>query len=558
MKNSNFLKKMPVFVGLFCALGLVACGGVVVTPVPSVAPTQAPTALPTLPPTETALPVTETPAPAVSEYRTPDWFKNAVLYEIYVRSYADSDGNGIGDFTGIQNRLDYIQALGVDVIWLMPIHPSVSVHGYDVTDYFAVHADYGTLADFQALVQAVHEKGMRIIIDFVPSHLSNQNPIFLDAYANPQSKYSKWFAWLNDAHTEYTGFNGQRDMPRFYHKNPEAAQYLIDSALFWLDLDADGDYQDGIDGFRVDNITFPPHEFHQALRQAVKQANPDALLLGEAWTNVSGDLATFMKDEYDSVFNFPLYGTLSGGVDLNGDGILAGAGTVSVLKLALNDQKRMFPAEGIPLTFYSNHDTNRTASEMDGNWERQKLVISFVNSLPGAYMIYYGEEIGMLGEKGRAPFYDAYRREPMDWYAAEKGTDQAFWFLEADRWNAPNDGISVEEQTADENSLLNYYRKIIALRKSLPVLQSGTIEFVTVTDPNKRSVAFLRQSEGQTVLVVFNLGDSETTLSLKNDALSGTATDLLSGETVATLTAGQDLQLTIPAVTGYWLEISTP
>ena len=128
------------------------------------------------------LPAEVSPTPTPLPYQTPDWFDHAVLYSIFVRSYADSDGDGIGDLNGITNRLDYLETLGIDVIWLLPIYPSPSYHGYDVTDFFSVNPEYGTLEDLETLVDAVHARGMHIILDFVPSHLSSQNPLFLEAY----------------------------------------------------------------------------------------------------------------------------------------------------------------------------------------------------------------------------------------------------------------------------------------------------------------------------------------------------------------------------------------
>ncbi len=200
----------------------------------------------------------------------------------------------------------------MDVIWLMPIYPSPSYHGYDVTDFFAVNPDYGTLEDLQALVEAVHERGMGIILDFVPSHLSNQNPLFQEAYRNPGSEKEDWFVFTNDTNTLYAGFGGSDQMPRFNHFNPEVVEYLTSAALYWMDLDGDGDYTDGVDGFRVDNATFPPQEFFIALRQSLKAANPETLLLGETWVTDPRSLSIFYHDQFDALFDFPLYSVATG------------------------------------------------------------------------------------------------------------------------------------------------------------------------------------------------------------------------------------------------------
>ena len=410
---------------------------------PTLVNTSAIDLLPDASPTASAQP---SPAATLIPYTTPDWFDGDILYEIFVRSFADSDGDGIGDLNGIKERLDYLETLGVDTLWLMPVYPSPSVHGYDVSDYFAVNPQYGTLEDLQALVQAVHDREMKIILDFVPSHLSNQNPLFQDAYQNPGSQYSDWFVWTNDAHTTYAGFAGNEEMPRFNHYNPEVVAYLADAARFWLDLDSDGDLTDGVDGFRVDNITFPPQEFLVALRQEVKAVNPEALMLGEAWVHNPSDMSRFYPDQFDALFDFPLYELMQGNQDSNGDGLLAGKSFPVLITSLMEEQARRFPEEAIALRFFSNHDTNRIASELAGDPARLRLAAALLAGFPGPVMVYYGEEIGMPGQKGGPPDYDNYRREPMDWYAAEEGSGQASWFKPEDGWNQPSDGISVEEQ----------------------------------------------------------------------------------------------------------------
>lgn len=502
-------------------------------------------------PAPTAIP---TPSATLIPYTTPEWFNGDVLYEIYVRSFADSDGDGIGDLNGVTQKLDYLESLGVDAIWLMPIYPSPSAHGYDVTDYFAVNPDYGTLADLQALVAAAHQRQMRVILDFVPSHLSNQNPLFQEAYKNPASERSDWFVWTNDSHSTYAGFAGNQEMPRFNHYNPEVVDYLAQAARYWLDLDGDGDYTDGIDGFRVDNITFPPQEFLVALRQAVKAADPDALMLGEAWVHNPSDLSRFFTDQFDALFDFPLYELLQGNQDSNGDGLLAGKSFPILLTTLFGDQAKRFPPEALPLRFLSNHDTNRIASELGGDPMRQRLAAALLASLPGPVLLYYGEEIGMPGQKGGAPYYDNYRREPMDWYAAEAGEGQTTWFKPQDRWNKPMDGISVEEQDPDPESLLNYYRKALQLRRSNPAL-SGDEYSILELEVDKPGAWGMLRSQGNTVVIaLFNFSNDAVNVALGDipDGL-GDLTDLLSGTGYPAPQQGQPYQLVIPPASAIWL-----
>jgi glycosidase len=496
-----------------------------VTPIPTPEPTDVPTAIP---------------------YETPGWFDNAVLYEIFVRSFADSNGDGIGDLNGITNRLDYLEELGVEVLWLMPIYPSPSYHGYDVSDFFEVNPDYGTIEDLQALVKAVHIRGMRIILDFVPSHLSNQNPLFQEAYRNPGAPNEEWFVFTNETNTLYAGFAGSDQMPRFNHFEPEVVDYLIEAALFWIDLDGDGDYTDGIDGFRVDNATFPPQEFFIELRQSLKAANPDTLLLGETWVTDPRSLSIYYQDQFDALFDFPLYSVAQGNQNSNNDGLLAGKSLPLLLKTTLEEETKRYPAEAQAVRFFSNHDTNRNATELGGSIDRQKLASSFLISLPGPKMIYYGEEIGMPGQKGTAPWWDAYRREPMDWYAAELGPDHATWFMEPDRWNQPNDGISVEEEDADPESLLNHWRRLLEIRASYPALDSGEMSFPSYSASNAYGWAIQRELDDQQVISLFNFSDEAIEITLDEaPGSSDMPIELISGEVLPPMTAGQDYSLTL-------------
>jgi glycosidase len=522
------------------------------------APTQIPPSTvevqPTSVPTEKLAPTDVlTPAATPIPYQTPDWFQNAVLYEIFVRSFADSNGDGTGDLKGITERLDYLDCMHVDVIWLLPIYPSPSVHGYDVENYFDINPDYGTLTDLEELVEAAHDRDIRVILDFVPSHLSNKNPLFEDAYQNPKSEYSDWFVWTNDAHTTYAGFADNRDMPRFNHFNPEVVDYLVDAALFWLDLDSDGDYTDGIDGFRVDNVTFPPEEFLRTFRQGVKAANPDALILGEAWLSSPSDLSRFFEDKFDALFDFPLYQLLQGDQNFNGDGLLAGRTFPVLLTTLLEQEAESYPEEGMVVRFLSNHDTNRIATELAGDRNRQKMAAALLASLPGPVMVYYGEEIGMFGQKGGAPYWDNYRREPMDWYADEIGADQTKWFKPEDRWNQPNDGISVEEQEADSESVLSYYCHVLNLRYNVGFIGSD-FEILDLDVSSAGPWGFLRKSEHGLIIALYNFSDEERQVTIPEPSVSiQDPIDMLTGESYPALEIGRSYTITMVPAKALWL-----
>lgn len=492
--------------------------------------------------------------PNSAPYESPDWFRSATLYLIYVRSFADSDGDGIGDLNGVAEKLDYLQSLSVDTLWLMPIYPSPSVHGYDVIDFMAVNPEYGTLEDLQSLVAAAHARSMRILLDFVPSHLSSQNTIFQDAYSHPDSPYNEWFVWTNDAHTTYASFADLKEMPRFNHFNPQVVDYLSETALYWLDLDGDGDYRDGIDGFRVDNATFPPQEFFYTLRARIKEVNPEALLLGETWVTNSSDLSRYFNNQFDALFDFPLYALLQGNQNFNGDGLLAGESSPTLLTVLLQDEARYFPEEGIPVRFANNHDTNRIATEVDGNMGRERLVPALIGFLHGVPVIYYGEEIGMFGQKGGPPAWDNYRREPMDWYAAETGPDHTTWFQPDDRSNQPADGISVEEQEDAPESLLNFYRHVYQLRRQYPAITQGELQVLDLQAEAAGPWGVLRKAGSDQLVGLFNFSDQQQTVTIKDFPFSSPQLiDLLTDQEYGTVEKGARFMIVLPAAGAVWL-----
>lgn len=467
-----------------------------------------------------------TPAapPALAPIDTPAWLRDAVLYEIFVRSFYDSDGDGIGDLRGVIQQLDVLRDLGVTAIWLMPIQPSPSTHGYDITDYMAVNPDYGTEADLKALIQAVHERGMRIILDYVAGHTSDQHPFFRDALGNPTSRYSDWYLWINAEHTQYLSFAGVKSMPSLNQSNPATRDYLIEVARYYQSL--------GVDGLRCDYALGPPHEFWKALRQAVKARDPDFLLLGEVWERTPVALAPYVEGEFDALFDFPLYHALAGDHNRNGDGIINGKDRPRFLDAVILAGERRYPPGAQLVHFVNNHDTNRIASEVGGDAARERLAAIYNLTAPGTPMLYYGEEIGMMGTKGNGqPYGDEYRREPMDWYRGGNGPGQTTWFMPPDRYNRPNDGVSVEEQRAVPGSLWTTYQRLIALRRSQVALRRGDWEAITVTGCEACD-AYWRIGTNATYLVVLNFSDQTRTATLDVSAAPGPAgalRDALSG-----------------------------
>ncbi|MDW8299053.1 MAG: alpha-amylase family glycosyl hydrolase [Anaerolineae bacterium] len=402
------------------------------------------------------------------------WFGESVIYSLFVRSFRDSDGDGIGDLRGVIEGLDYIQSLGANTIWLLPIFSSPSYHGYDVTDYYTINPDYGTRDDFLALVQAVRQRGMYLLIDYVANHTSNQHPFFRDALGRPQSQYAEFYIWNNPEHTRYQAFAGIGFMPELNYDSPRVREYMINVALHWLDPNGDGDPSDGVHGFRADVAKDVPLEFWRELRAAMDKVNPSAIILGEIWAD-GAVISRFLDGTaIDAAFHFPAFHALSGHQDRNGDGIINGMGSAAPLGAAIRALRRTIAPTTFMAHFTHNHDTNRLMSMVEGNVQLARAAAVWLYTAPDVPTIYYGEEIGMKGVKGAGnPYFDEFRREPLDWYAAETGKGMTRWFKPANRNNAPNDGISVEEQESDPRSLLSLYRRLGKLRAENAALRTG-------------------------------------------------------------------------------------
>ena len=470
----------------------------------------------TSPPVPTALATTEAPVPATQAASGPPWWNESVFYEIFVRSFCDSNGDGIGDFNGITRKLDYLNDgdpattsdLGVTGVWLMPIFPSPSYHGYDVTDFYSVNPQYGTMDDFKNLLQEAHKRGIRIIIDLPLNHTSDQHPWFKSAKKDVNSPYRDWYIW-SKTDPGYLGPWGERVwypsltgyyygifesfMPDLNYNNPAVTQEMDKISAFWLkDV--------GVDGFRLDAAkhlieegtkqqnTVSTHKWYINFRPIYKAANPDALTIGE----ISGDspqiLANYTSgDQLDLAFNFNLAAAF-----LNS----ANTGQASYAINELSISKRILPnARYAP--FLTNHDQNRTLSQLDGNTDKAKVAASLLLTSPGVPFIYYGEEIGMIGMKP-----DENIRRPMQWSAQTNAG-----FSDGKPWRQPDSGytqVNVEVETNDPASLLSHYRALIRLRNDHPALQTGTITLLSTNNP--AVFATLRKGENETVLILINLG----------------------------------------------------
>jgi glycosidase len=448
--------------------------------------------------TMTAAAPTATPA-TITIADTPNrWYRHMTLYSLFVRSFRDSNGDGIGDFQGVINGLDYIQSLGVDAIWLLPVFKSPSPEGYDISDYDNVQPDYGTNDDLIRLIKAVHKRGMHIFLDYVVNHTSSEHPFFKDAFGNPNSAYADYYIWGNAAHTQYATFAGVPSKPRLNYDSPKVVAFSTAIALHWLDPNGDGDPSDGFDGLRADVANNVSRAFWLQLRAAMTKLNPKSVLLAEMFVQTPQDMQGYLGDgRFDTAFDFPLYMQMAGNWDVNGTGVFSGKGNAA-LAYGLARSPQNFYLPGVTLVrFIGNHDTNRVMSNIGGDPLRAKAAALFLMTAPGPVVLYYGDEIGMQGSKCPVPDLDNCRREPLEWSADLKGPGQATWFMQNDK---PGDGISIQEQDGKPRSLLTYYRALGVLRQAGP-LQSDQWDMPEPA-PGDADLYVLRRWDGNAMTVV--------------------------------------------------------
>jgi alpha-amylase len=475
------------------------------------------------------------------------WWGDRVFYEVFVRSFADSDGDGIGDLRGLTAHLDDLNDgdaattddLGVTGLWLMPIAESPSYHGYDVVDYQAVERDYGTADDLRALVAAAHERGIAVILDLVINHTSREHPWFQDARA-PGSAHEDWYLWAVD-HPGIARSDGSRvwhpDGDRFYYgyfwegmpdlalQNPDVTAELDGVADFWLG-------EMGVDGFRIDaarhlmedgpklenvDATF---DWLAGFRARIKERHPEALVLGEVW-DASSMAARYVREgALDLTFDFGLASATITSLR-SGDG--------GAFRAALTEVAELYTNGGLA-TFLTNHDQERLMTELGGDVEAAMAAASLLLTGAGTPFVYYGEEIGLTGTKP-----DERIRTPMRWDA----TPETAGFTSGRPWQPLGDdpvGTDIATQRTDPDSLLSTYRDLVALRAAHPALRHGGL--VPVQSSQASAVAFVRHAPDETVLVVANVAEEPAravSLDLEAGPLCGvTGMEMLHGSVDAT------------------------
>ena len=547
--------------------------------------------------------------------RTSDvWWKNAVLYCLDVETYQDSNGDGYGDFAGLTQRLDYLAGLGVTCLWLMPFYPSPNRDdGYDITDYYAVDPKLGSLGDFVEFLRTARDRGMRVIADLVINHTSAEHPWFQSARADRNSPFRDWYVWSDEipedgpeglvfpgaekSNWEWDEQAGQYFLHRFYRHqpdlniaNPEVRDEICKIVGFWLEL--------GLSGFRVDAVPFlletagiganmdvAPHDWLRQLRSFIGRRRGDAMLLGEVNLDYE-DVRRFFGDEGGDELHMCLDFNLNQSLALSL--VRADAGPLvhslravpslpeaaawamfvrnhdewSLDKLTEAERQEVFKAFGPKpeMQLFGRGLRRRLPTMLDGDADRIRLTYALAMALPGAPVLFYGEEIGMaenLDIPGRMSV-----RAPMQWSSAKNGgfstaaaEDLRRPVVEGRKWGPA--AINVAAQDRDPQSLLKWMEHLIRRRRECPEIAFGTL---TVLPAPTAAIVALRHDWGPCSLIALhNLGDTPIDIELQLESLAPDheVTDLLGAGEYKLTKAG--LFSTRLERYGYrWLRITRP
>ena len=501
------------------------------------------------------------------------WYKDAVIYQLHVRTFCDSNGDGIGDFRGLTNKLDYLQELGINAIWLLPFYPSpLRDDGYDIADYTTVHPSYGSLQDFKDFLAAAHDRRIRVITEMVMNHTSDQHPWFQEARSSRENPKRDWYVW-SETDTRYQGvriifvdtemsnwawdpisksyywhrfFNHQPDLN---YDNPAVREAMWEVMKFWLDI--------GVDGFRLDAVPYlierdgtscenlpETHEIVRDLRKRVDAAYPGKMLLAEA-NQWPADVRSYFGngDEFHMAFHFPLMPRMFMAVKLEDRKPI----------IEILEQTPQIPETCQWCIFLRNHDEltlemvtdverdymydeyavdkamrinlgirRRLAPMMENDRRRVELLTGLLLSMPGTPIIYYGDEIGMgdnvyLGDRNGV-------RTPMQWNG---GWNAGFSSADPERLYSPlisnpvygYQAINVDSQRRSAHSLLSWTKSVIQTRNAFRAFSRGSIEFLNPS--NHRVLAYVRRLGEEKILVVNNLSSSAQAVELNLQQYKG-------------------------------------
>ena len=535
------------------------------------------------------------------------WYKDAVIYQLHVRTFCDSDGNGSGDFRGLTSKLDYLQELGINAIWLLPFYPSpLRDDGYDIADYTSVNPSYGSIEDFKTFLAAAHSRRIRVIIELVLNHTSDQHPWFQASRSSRDSPKRDWYVW-SDTDTRYQGvriifldtemsnwawdpisksyywhrfFSHQPDLN---FDNPAVREAMWEVMKFWLDI--------GVDGFRLDAVPYlverdgtscenlpETHEVIRNLRKRLDLEYPGKMLLAEA-NQWPADVRAYFGggDEFHMAFHFPLMPRMFMAVKLEDRKPI----------IEILEQTPQIPDNCQWCIFLRNHDEltlemvtdierdymydafandkamrinlgirRRLAPMMENDRRRIELLTGLLLSMPGTPVIYYGDEIGMgdniyLGDRNGV-------RTPMQWNG---GWNAGFSSADPERLYSPlisnpvygYQAINVDSQRRSEHSLLSWTKSVIRTRNSFRVFSRGSIEFLNPS--NHRVLAYVRQLGDEKVLVVNNLSSSAQAVELNLQTYKGSIPIEMFGRNLFPRIGELPYLLTLGPYQFYWFRL---
>jgi maltose alpha-D-glucosyltransferase / alpha-amylase len=535
------------------------------------------------------------------------WYKDAIIYQVHVRTFFDSNGDGIGDFQGLEQKLGYLQELGVNAIWLMPFFPSpLRDDGYDIADYNTVHSSYGTLEDFRKVLESAHNRGIRIIIEMVLNHTSDQHPWFQESRSSTDNPRRDWYVW-SDTDERYKGtriifldteksnwawdpiskayywhrfFSHQPDLN---YDNPAVREQMWQVMSFWLEM--------GVDGFRLDAVPYlveregtncenlpETHEVLKDLRRRIDEQFPGRMLLAEA-NQWPADLRPYFADgnEFHMAFHFPLMPRMFMGLKLEDRKPITEI-MQQTPEIPASCQWSLFLRNHDELTLemvtdmerdymYDSYAENKTmrlnlgirrrlAPLLDNDRRRIELMNGMLMSLPGTPIIYYGDEIGMgdninLGDRNGV-------RTPMQWSG---GWNAGFSTAEPDRLYAPliqnpvygYPAVNVLSQMGSEHSLLRWMQHMILVRASTAVFGRGSIEFLRPA--NHRILAYVRRLGNEVVLAVNNLSGAAQAVELDLKKYKGNILIEMSGKNIFPRVSEQPYLLTFGPYQFYWFRL---
>lgn len=415
----------------------------------------------------------------VNTLSPPAWSREAVIYQVFpdrfhpgkgrdwlpVNSLSDIHG---GTLRGIYEQLDYIAGLGFNCIWLNPFFPDDTHHGYHATDYFSVNPRLGSEADLRRLVEGAHARGIRLLLDFVANHWSNQHATFSEAQRNPESDYVNWYRWLQYP-DDYETFFGVRELPQLNVDYPPVRAYLLDAARYWLT-------EFGFDGYRLDYALGPSHDFWTEFRAAVKESNPDAWIFGEVVETALTQLS--YEGRLDGCLDFLLLQALR-------DTFAFGSMNVSGFDNFLGLHEQFFPDHFSRPSFLDNHDMNRFLWLAGNDRRKLKLAALCQFTLAGPPVVYYGTEVGLSQQRDIA--------WPDGRHVMEESRPAMLW------------------GDAQDGELRDYYRWLIHFRRLHPVLWRGRRQTVHL-DETAGTYAYLREDENESILVALNLSSASQTV----------------------------------------------